>query len=155
VSRAHIRQLDYILDRKLTSIGMMQVTNSEWPIRAFLLAEVRRFVERACTCLGVRRIALVGSLTTDKENPKDADVLITVDDDADLTPLATLGRKLTRRAEIKALTSSWLIRPANTSAVPAPGVNVTRENECRATRDTAGGGLSCTTILMMSPSMSL
>ena len=88
-----------LLDRKLTSIGMMQITNSEWPIRAFLLAEVQRFVERACTCLGVQRIALVGSLTTDKENPKDADVLVTVDDDADLVPLATLGRRLKGHAQ--------------------------------------------------------
>lgn len=88
-----------LLDRKLTSIGMMQITNSEWPIRAFLLAEVQRFVERACTCLGVRRIALVGSLTTEKENPKDADVLVTVDDDADLRPLATLGRRLKGHAQ--------------------------------------------------------
>ena len=77
----------------------MQITNSEWPIRAFLLAEVERFVERACNCLGVRRIALVGSLTTDKENPKDADVLVTVDDDADLVPLATLGRRLKGHAQ--------------------------------------------------------
>ena len=63
-------------------------------IRDYLLFEVRRFVERARTCPGVRRIALIGSLTTDKKDPKDADLLVTVDDDADLTPLATLGRRL-------------------------------------------------------------
>ncbi len=79
----------------------MQVTNNEWPIRAFLLAEVQRFVERACTCPGVRRIALIGSLTTEKENPKDADVLVTVDDDVDLTPLASLGRRLKGHAQSK------------------------------------------------------
>ena len=49
--------------------------------------------------LGVRRIALIGSLTTDKENPKDADVLVTVDDDADLTQLATSGRRLKGHAQ--------------------------------------------------------
>jgi hypothetical protein len=67
--------------------------------RAVLLSEVRQFVERARTCPGVRRIALVGSLTTVKTDPKDADVLIAVDDDADLTPLATLGRRLKGHAQ--------------------------------------------------------
>ena len=73
---------------------MTHVTNSELTIRDSLLAEVRRFVERACVCPGVRRIALIGSLATDKDNPKDADVLVTVDDDADLGQLATAGRRL-------------------------------------------------------------
>jgi hypothetical protein len=36
---------------------------------------------------------------TTKANPKDADVLVTVDDDADLTPLATAGRQLMGRAQ--------------------------------------------------------
>ncbi|MGH7872287.1 MAG: DUF6932 family protein [Candidatus Binatia bacterium] len=78
---------------------MSQVTTRELTIRAFLLAEVQRFIERACTCPGVRRIALIGSLSTDKENPKDADVLVTVNDDADLTQLATLGRRLKGHAQ--------------------------------------------------------
>lgn len=40
------------------------------------------------------RIALIGSLITTKPNPKDADMLVTVADDADLTLLAAHGRKL-------------------------------------------------------------
>src|SRR5262245_28206783 len=75
------------------------VPNGEPAIRAFLLAEVLHFVERARICPGVRRIALVGSLASDKEDPKDADVLVTIDDDADLTALATAGRKLKGRAQ--------------------------------------------------------
>jgi len=75
------------------------VTNSESTIRDDLLSEVRRFVEHACVCPGVRRIALIGSLTTDKQHPKDADVLVTVDDDADLTPLASAGRRLKGHAQ--------------------------------------------------------
>jgi hypothetical protein len=59
-----------------------------------LLAQVLRFVERARICPGVRRIALIGSLLTTKASPKDADVLVTVDNDVDLTPLATAGRQL-------------------------------------------------------------
>jgi predicted nucleotidyltransferase len=68
-------------------------------IRSFLLSEVLRFVERARSCPGVRRIALVGSLVRNKHDPKDADVLVTVDDDADLTSLATAGRGLKGRAQ--------------------------------------------------------
>jgi predicted nucleotidyltransferase len=72
---------------------------AESSVRSFLLSEVSRFVKFARRCPGVRRIALVGSLTTDKRDPKDADVLVTVDDDADLTALATAGRRLKGRAQ--------------------------------------------------------
>ncbi|HEY1234365.1 MAG TPA: hypothetical protein VH851_06740 [Candidatus Binatia bacterium] len=68
-------------------------------VRDYLLSEVRRFVERARACPGVRRIALIGSLTIDKKGPKDADLLVTVDDDADLTPLAAAARKLKGHAQ--------------------------------------------------------
>jgi len=68
-------------------------------IRRFLLAEVLSFVERARTYPGVRRIALVGSLAADKQDPKDADVLVTVDDDTDLAALAAAGRRLKGRAQ--------------------------------------------------------
>lgn len=77
----------------------MHMTSSDSTIRDHLLAEVRQFIERARTCPGVQRIALVGSLATAKEDPKDADVLVTVDDDADLTPLATAGRRLKGHAQ--------------------------------------------------------
>ena len=62
--------------------------------RSILLAEVLLFVQVASQLPDVTRIALIGSLATDKPDPKDADVLVTVTDDADLAPLATLGRKL-------------------------------------------------------------
>ena len=48
---------------------------------------------------GVLRIALIGSLTTEEPDPKDADMLVTVTDEADLAPLATLGRKLQGHAQ--------------------------------------------------------
>jgi len=48
---------------------------------------------------GVTRIALLGSLTTAKPAPKDADLLVTVTDEADLAPLAALGRKLQGHAQ--------------------------------------------------------
>ena len=78
---------------------MTQKTNIESSIRSFLLSEVLLFVERARACSGVRRIALVGSLARVKDDPKDADVLVTVDDDLDLTSLATAGRRLKGRAQ--------------------------------------------------------
>ena len=63
------------------------------PVREMLLDEVLRFVQRARDCPGVRRIALVGSLMTDKPRPKDADVLVSVDNDVDLTRLAKAASK--------------------------------------------------------------
>ncbi|MCL4267615.1 MAG: hypothetical protein KJ069_30865 [Anaerolineae bacterium] len=56
--------------------------------------EVRIFVRAASHLPGITRIALIGSLTTDKVDPKDADMLVTVTDQADWTPLAMSGRKL-------------------------------------------------------------
>ena len=67
--------------------------------RERLLAEVLEFVQAASRLAGVTRIALIGSLTRDEPDPKDADVLVTVTDDMDLAPLATLGRKLQGHAQ--------------------------------------------------------
>jgi predicted nucleotidyltransferase len=63
------------------------------PRRDLLLA-VQSFVKAASACPGVRRIALVGSLATDKAVPKDADVLVTIDGAMNLTELARIGRRL-------------------------------------------------------------
>ncbi len=78
---------------------MIHMRQDTVPIRAFLLSEVIEFVHRARKCAGVRRIALIGSLTIDKLDPKDADVLVTVDDGADLATLAAAGRRLKGRAQ--------------------------------------------------------
>ncbi len=75
------------------------MADTDSSIRGFLLNEVLRFVNCARTQQGVLRIAVVGSLTREKDNPKDADVLVTVDADADLTPLASAGRRLKGRAQ--------------------------------------------------------
>lgn len=64
------------------------------PIRAHLLAGVLAFTQVTARIPGIGRIALIGSLTTTKPKPKDADLLVTVADDADLTLLAAHGRKL-------------------------------------------------------------
>ena len=51
-------------------------------------------IDRVVVLPGVRRIAIIGSIVSTKADPKDVDVLITVEDDADLTALATAARKL-------------------------------------------------------------
>jgi hypothetical protein len=66
---------------------------------ARLIAEVLAFVRAAAGMPGVLRIALIGSLTTGEPNPKDADVLVTVADEADLASLAGLGRNLQGHAQ--------------------------------------------------------
>lgn len=66
----------------------------EESLRVVLLKEARRFVERARTLEGVERIALLGSITTAKEKPKDIDLLVTVSDRVDFHALAAIGRKL-------------------------------------------------------------
>jgi predicted nucleotidyltransferase len=63
-------------------------------IRAALLGEALRFVLAASRLDGIRRIALLGSLATEKSKPKDCDLLVEIDRDIDLSRLATLGRRL-------------------------------------------------------------
>lgn len=68
-------------------------------MRRNLLDEVVIFIQAASHIPGITRNALIGSLTTEKINPKDADLLVTVTEAADLKPLATLGRKLSGHAQ--------------------------------------------------------
>jgi hypothetical protein len=67
--------------------------------RRRLLTAVLAFVQAARALSEVRQIALLGSLTTDKPVPKDADVLVIVDADIDLAQLARLGRRLKGTAQ--------------------------------------------------------
>jgi len=64
------------------------------PLRTHLLQAVLRFTRVAAGIPGVRRVALVGSLTTSKASPKDADVLVTIATDVDFVRLAKAGRTL-------------------------------------------------------------
>jgi hypothetical protein len=67
--------------------------------RAPLLHAVLRFVLDARACQGVLRIALIGSLTTPKPLPKDADVLVTIEHGLNLGALATVARRLKGTAQ--------------------------------------------------------
>src|ERR1700739_214103 len=62
--------------------------------RRHLLRAVLAFVRAARSSPGVLRIALLGSLATDKPVPKDADLLVTIDAAMDLSSLARFGRRL-------------------------------------------------------------
>lgn len=62
--------------------------------RPDLLKAVLQFVRDARGIEGVRRIALLGSLTTDKPIPKDVDLLVEIDDDLPLAELARRKRQL-------------------------------------------------------------
>lgn len=62
--------------------------------RAILVSATRKFVRAARCCNGVRRIALIGSLSTAKATPKDTDLLLTIEHPMDLSPIARIGRQL-------------------------------------------------------------
>lgn len=68
-------------------------------MREQLLSHLPWFVSAVAKLPGIRRIALLGSITTNKHNPKDIDFLVVVDDDIDLELLARLGRKIKGRAQ--------------------------------------------------------
>ena len=67
--------------------------------RQQLLDGLRRFVASARQIADVRRIAVLGSIVTDKPDPKDIDVLVVVADETDLAPLATCSRRLQGHAQ--------------------------------------------------------
>lgn len=68
-------------------------------VRTFLLRLVLDFVRTARRLPGVERIALVGSLTTKKRYPHDADVLVSINENIDFASLAGIGRRLKGKAQ--------------------------------------------------------
>src|SRR5262245_10120918 len=58
-----------------------------------------RLIRAAARVPGVRSISLLGSITTDREKPKDVDLLVVISDDADLARLATHSRRLQGTAQ--------------------------------------------------------
>ena len=70
--------------------------------RRFLLAAALPFVREAARLPGVTRIALIGSLTTDKPDPKDIDLLVTISEDTDASKLDRLARQFQGRVSATA-----------------------------------------------------
>ncbi len=79
----------------------MEMKPIEQDTRAFLIVEAFRFIERIVGTPGVKRIAMLGSLLSSKVDPKDIDILITIDDETDLTALAKSARRLKGIAQSK------------------------------------------------------
>ena len=71
--------------------------------RRHLLHAAARFVESIQAENGVLRIAVVGSILTDKHNPKDIDLLVTVADNLELDRIAAAGRRLKGTAQTRNL----------------------------------------------------
>jgi hypothetical protein len=69
------------------------IQNSQ-EVRAFLITESFRFIDCVISLPGVKRGALLGSIVTSIADLKDADILIAIDNDTDLTALATAARRL-------------------------------------------------------------
>jgi hypothetical protein len=84
-----------------------RIPADEWQYRERTSAEVRGtllrcaldFVRAARAVPGVRRIAMLGSLLTNKPRPKDADLLVTIGDDVNFAALAKRGRHLKGAAQ--------------------------------------------------------
>jgi hypothetical protein len=98
--------------------------------RPHLLRAVLTFVRSARSTPGVLRIALLGSLATDKPVPKDADVLVSIDADIDLDPLARLGRRLQGTAQAINLGADILLADARERSAHRP-VATYRRTLCR------------------------
>jgi hypothetical protein len=62
--------------------------------RENLIALVLEFLVECKNINGVHQIAIIGSLISDKENPHDVDLLVSISDKLDLTHLAKIGRRL-------------------------------------------------------------
>lgn len=65
--------------------------------RRHLLRAAVPFVQAAIRLPGVTRVALIGSLTTEKVDPKDIDLLVTISDATDASELDRLARQLQGR----------------------------------------------------------
>jgi predicted nucleotidyltransferase len=64
-----------------------------------LLQAAVEFIRAAARIPGVRSISVLGSITTDREKPKDIDLLVVIADDTDLARLATHARRLQGMAQ--------------------------------------------------------
>jgi len=70
------------------------VRHYDAPRRRELLLAALEFVRAASRIPGVLSISLVGSICTERVNPKDVDFLVRIADDVDFVALSTEGRRL-------------------------------------------------------------
>jgi hypothetical protein len=67
--------------------------------RDHLISAALDFCEQASRMPGVERVAFIGSICTEKREPKDVDLLLTITPAVDMEHLAKLGRTLKGRAQ--------------------------------------------------------
>jgi predicted nucleotidyltransferase len=67
--------------------------------RGALLLAAKWFVDRAKKVESVKQIALIGSICTGKQNPKDIDILLTIAANTDIAPIARLSRQMLGRIQ--------------------------------------------------------
>jgi predicted nucleotidyltransferase len=70
-----------------------------------MVGVIEFFLVQARELLGVRRIALVGSITEPKKESKDLDLLVYVDREVPLAALAQLGRRA--RGRLQSINRGW------------------------------------------------
>src|SRR5207249_11341757 len=116
-------------------------------VRDSLLEAALWFVQSAARLSGIRCIALIGSIVSDRPSPKDIDLVVYVADDADLAPLASTARRsrVGSRARTGAQTCSWQTSAATTWVGRAPGKYAGPGFVPHATRCTAAVARTCMT----------
>ena len=67
--------------------------------RSDLLDATIRFITSIIEVPGIQSISLLGSIVTDRANPKDIDLLLAISDDTDVSVLAAHARRLQGRAQ--------------------------------------------------------
>jgi hypothetical protein len=94
----------------------MQPDQTEWQRhthRGELISFVLKFVQSVRGSAGIREVALIGSLCTPKQYPKDADLLVMIEDAASLAELAKCARRLQGQAmSIGHGSDVFLVNPA-------------------------------------------
>ena len=75
------------------------MTENQSQARDSLLEAALWFVQTAARLSGVQRIALIGSILSDRQSPKDIDLVVYVAEDADLAALAAMARRLQGRLQ--------------------------------------------------------
>ena len=116
-------------------------------VRDSLLEAALWFVQAAARLSGVQRIALIGSIMSDRQHPKDIDLMVYIADDADLHPWQRwrAGSGVGSRARTGAPTCSWQTSDATTWVGSAPGRSAGPGFAPHAMRCIAGGVHTCMT----------
>lgn len=67
--------------------------------RGALLLAAKWFFDKAIKLQSITRIALIGSICTEKKHPKDIDILLTIAPGADIAPISKLKRQMCGRIQ--------------------------------------------------------